>query len=169
MVSDVCHFQMAFLSARVRVALCPLRYGTVLTHLSPPPASPPFIVNSLQLLPSTQQILAFGVAIAWPRLACPLIQPSLSHGPMVWVAKVALVTIMSMTCTLICTHATIIPTLMHIPCSITATAVLWTTASVPFCCLAWEHRVALLLLIQRESRQSWSLLPLAGQHPSMAL
>lgn len=168
MVSDI-YFQMAVLSARVRVALCLLHYGTVVTHLNPTPASPLFIVISLQLLHSTQQTLAFGVAIAWPSLACPHIQPSLSHGLMHWVAKAAPDTIMSMTCIPICTHATIIPMLTPIPYSITRTAVLWTIASAPFCYPAWDHQVALLLLIKKESKQSWSLLLLAGQHPFMAL
>ncbi|KAK3543023.1 hypothetical protein QTP70_008709 [Hemibagrus guttatus] len=128
--------EMAVLSARVRVALCPLHYGTVVTRLRPTPASPPFLVISLQLLHSTQQTLAFGVAIAWPSLACPLIQPSQSHGLMAWVAKAAPDTIMSMRCTPICIHVIIIPTLTPILCSITATAVLWIIASVPFCYLA---------------------------------
>lgn len=127
---------MAVLSVRVRVALCLLRYGTTVTLLRPTPAFPPFIVISLQLLHSTQQTLAFGVAIAWASLACPLIQPSLSHGLIAWVVKAAPDIIMSMTCTPICIHVTIIPMLMPILCSITATAVLWIIASAPFCYLA---------------------------------
>lgn len=121
---DVCHFQMAHLSARVRVALYPLHYGTVVIHPRPTPAFPLFIVSSLQLLHSTPQTLAFGVGIVCPSLACPLIQPSPSHGLMLWVAKAAPDTIMSMTCIHICTHVTIILTLTPILCSITATVVL---------------------------------------------
>lgn len=64
MVLDLCNFQTAVLSVRARVVLCPLHYGTVVTHLRPTPASLLFIVISLQLLLFTQQTLAFGVAIA---------------------------------------------------------------------------------------------------------
>lgn len=64
MISDVCHFQTAVLTAMARAVLCPLPYGTAVTHLRPTPASLLFIVISLQLLLSTQQTLAFGVAIA---------------------------------------------------------------------------------------------------------